>query len=196
MRIEKFQYLAGRPLVQKRLKDQGNARLHFQIGVFLSPALRITFEARRERQRQIAPSCLVEEPGSHTGTNRVQLPFGQRPFQPEKESAVGRGGIIQAIDIRNQAALVAAEVQQGVPIRAVAREPRHIIGQNNADLTEGDLAYQRVEALTVMGTRGALSHIGVHDLNGLWGPAQGLGALSQGILEPEAFLMAQGLMRR
>src|SRR3989442_14322547 len=40
-----------------------------------------------------------------------------------------------------------------------------------------------------------VAEIGVDDLNGLWGPAQRLGVLGEGILEPEAFLMAQGLVR-
>jgi len=47
----------------------------------------------------------------------------------------------------------------------------------------------------VLGTRRAVAEIGIDDLNGLRGPAQRLGVLGEGVLEPEAFLVAQGLMR-
>src|SRR2546427_8575998 len=125
----------------------------------------------------------------------MQLPFGQCPLQSEEEPTVGRGGIIQAIHIGNQAALVAPEIQQWIPVRAVARETRDVIGEDDAHLPERHLTHQRVEALSVLGTRRAVAEIGVDDLNGLWGPAQRLGVLGEGILEPEAFLMAQGLVR-
>ena len=44
------------------------------------------------------------------------------------------------------------------------------------------------------GPRGTLADIGVNDLNGLWGPTQRTGPLGEGVLEPEAFLMAQSLV--
>ena len=106
--------------MQKRLKDEGQAGLHFQMRIFLSLALRIAFEARGQRQGQVAPGGFVEESRGHAGANRMQLPFRQRPLQAEEEPTVGRGGIIQAIDIRNQAALGATEIQKGIPVRAIA----------------------------------------------------------------------------
>jgi hypothetical protein len=158
------------------------------------PAQGITFEARWQRQRQVTAGRLVEEPRRHARAHGMELPFGQGPFQPKEQPAIGRRGIIQAIDIRNQAALIATEVQEWIPVRAVAREPRDIIGQDDADLSERHVAHQHVEALPVLGARRALANIAVDDFNGLRGPAQRLSTLGQGILEPEACLMAQRLV--
>jgi hypothetical protein len=141
MGVEKFAHLTGRPPLHKRLEDQGPAGLHFQMGLFVDPSLGIALKPRRQGQRQVAPRRLVEEPGGHAGADRMQRPFRQRPLQPEEQPTVGRGGIIQTIDVRNQAALIATEIQQGVPVRAVAREPRDIIRENDPDLASGDLPH-------------------------------------------------------
>ena len=82
--VKHFQHLAGRPPLQKRLKDQGKPGLHFQIRVFVHPAQGIAFEARRERQGQVAAGRLVEEPRGHAGADGVELPFGQGALQPKQ----------------------------------------------------------------------------------------------------------------
>jgi hypothetical protein len=107
---ENLQHLARRAPLHKRLEDHSNPGLPLQIRGFVHPAQRIAFEACRERQRQVAAGRLVEEPRSHPGADGVELPFGQGALQPEEEPAIGRGRIIQAIDVGNQTAFIATEV--------------------------------------------------------------------------------------
>ncbi len=82
--VEKLQHLAGRPPLHKRLKDQGNPGLPFQMRVFVYPAQGIAFETRRERQRQVASGRLVEEPRRHTRADGMEFPCGQGALQPKQ----------------------------------------------------------------------------------------------------------------
>ena len=86
-------------------------------------------------------------------------------------------------------------VNARAPRAAVVREPCDIRGQDDADLPPRHMAHQGVEALTVMGTRRAVAALAVDALHGLRGPASRWRACGQGVLEPEAFLRAQRLVR-
>jgi hypothetical protein len=118
-----------------------------------------------------------------------------RPGGPSTRGAAGRwlGTDPTGPPHPPQAALIATEIHPGIPVRAVARQARGIIGEEDADLAQRDLPDQCIKALSVQGTRGTLADIGVHDLNGLWGPTQRPGPLGESVLELEAFLVAQGL---
>lgn len=182
---EKLQPLAGRPPRHTRLEDHSHPGVHGQIRVLVPLAQRLAFKAWREHQCQVASGRLVEEPRRHARADGVEFPCGQGALQPEEEPTVGRGGILQAIDIGKQAVLRATQVSQGGPVRAVPRHTRHIIGEDEPALPSRDLPPSRVEALAVLGPRRAVADIGIHHVHGLCGPSQRACPLGEGVLAPE-----------
>jgi hypothetical protein len=98
--IEKFQPRAGRPTLQTRRKDQHATGLDRPIGLCAHRALGLACKPCGQGQRQVAPRGLIQEPGSHTGADGMELPCGQGALQPEEQPAVGWGRILQALHIR------------------------------------------------------------------------------------------------
>src|SRR6266536_4410408 len=82
-----------------------------------------------------------------------------------------------------------------IPIRAVAREAHHIEGQNDAHLPQRDLGYQFLEPDPMGGTRCRQPEIRIDDLNVLWPPAQLQGALLESVLQTQALLIGEHLVR-
>jgi hypothetical protein len=50
----------------------------------------------------------------------MQLQLGELSLQAEQEAAIGRAGVVDAVPVGNQALLVAAQIEQRVPVGAVA----------------------------------------------------------------------------
>ena len=67
------------------------------------------------------------------------------PFKPKQQPAVDRGRLIHAVAIGDQAAHAAAEIEQLIPVGAVAGQPRGIVGHDHADLAQRDLGGQPLE---------------------------------------------------
>src|SRR5262249_23931099 len=72
---------------------------------------------------------------------------------------------------------------------------RDIEGQQDAYVAERDLSQGVFKPLAMFGTGRRGAEITINDLNGRGRPAQLLGALLEGVLHPEAFLIAQDLLR-
>ncbi len=120
---------------------------------------------------------------------------GDRALEAEQKPPVGQARVVDRVAVSDQAATVAADVEQGTPVRAVAREAGDLDRDDQADLAERDACDQVLEALAVRRRRGAQAKVGVDDLDVRLTPAQVAGALPQGVLQPQAFLVAQHLLR-
>ena len=105
--------------LQESGEDQGQAVLHLPVRVFDHAAEGIAYQPHRERQRQLAPLRLVEEARRQTGADGMQLQFGELSLQAQEQAAIGRTGIVDAIAIGDQAAPIAAHIEQRIPIGAV-----------------------------------------------------------------------------
>src|SRR4051812_24888736 len=126
----------------------------------------------------------------------MKFDLRDRALQPQKESAVLAPRIVNAIAVRDQTLAIAAQIEQRVPVRAVARQPGHLPGQDQADLAQGDAADQVHHALAVTGGLGAEPEVGIDHLDVVVMPAELEGTLAQGVLQARALLIAQDLVRR
>jgi hypothetical protein len=90
---------------------------------------------------------------------------------------------------------MAAHVQERVPVRAVAGEPGDLGREDQADLAQGDARDQVLEARAVRGGRPAQAEVGVDDVDIGLTPAELAGALPQRVLQAQALLVAQHLVR-
>jgi orotidine-5'-phosphate decarboxylase len=113
-------HFTGRATLQKRLEHQREAGGRFLVGHVESLALPVTHQPRGQRQGQGAARRLVDQAGRQAGLHGVAFPCRQGACEAEEEPTVDRGRIIDAIAIGAQASLVATQVQQRIPGRAVA----------------------------------------------------------------------------
>jgi hypothetical protein len=77
-------------------------------------------------ERQFAALGLGEEAGGQPSTDRVQFELRYRPLQAEEEAPVGAAWIIDAVSVGDEAAAQATDVQERIPVGAVACQTRHV----------------------------------------------------------------------
>src|SRR5262249_18684032 len=125
----------------------------------------------------------------------VQLQLGDQPLQTQEESPIGSSRIVDAILVADEAVAEAAQVQELIPVRAVACQARGVIREDDADLAQGHTADQFGEADPGPGGPRGLAEVCVDDIDRGLGPAAGEGPLAEVILESETLLMAGHLLR-
>ena len=194
----------GRAQLQKAAEHQCDPVLHLLVRVLDDHARGVAYQPGRQLQRQLAPASLVEQARGEAAADRVQLQFGDRALEPKQEPPVGQARVVDRVAVSDQTAAVAADVEQRIPVRAVAREAGDLDGDDQADLAQGDARDQVLEALPVRRRRGAQAKVGIDHLDIRLTPAPAAnasrfgevaGALAQGVLQAQAFLVAQHLMR-
>ena len=89
-------------------------------GRFTTRPRAIAREAHGEGQRQLAAPGLVEQAGRQPRLDRMELQFRDLALQPEEEAPVDRGRVVDPVPVADQAAAVAAEVEDLIPVGAVA----------------------------------------------------------------------------
>jgi hypothetical protein len=118
--IERVDHFAGRATLQKRLEHQRQAGLRFLVGNLEHLTLPVAHQTRRQGQGQLPALRLVDQSGGQAGCHGVTFPCRQGALASQQEPAVDGRRIIDAIAIGDQAPLGATQVQQRIPVRAVA----------------------------------------------------------------------------
>ena len=157
--------LHGRAQAQEPVEHQCDPIQHLLVRVLGDHARRVAHQPGRQMQGQLAPMRLAEQARGEAAADRVQLQFGDRALEPEQEPPVGQARVVDRIAAGDQAAAVAADVEQRIPVRAVAREAGDLDRDDQADLAERDARDQVLEALAVRCRRGAQAKVGIDDLD-------------------------------
>ena len=76
----------------------------------------------------------------------MEFGLGHGSLQAEHQSVVEERWMIEAVRITDQGVSDTAEVEQAVPVRVVAGEPRDLEPEHDADAPDGDLADHASEA--------------------------------------------------
>ena len=108
---------------QEAVKEQCNALLYFTVRVLGDDARRVADKAGRQLQRQLAAFRFRQQACRKPPADGVQFEFRDRALQPEQEATIWSAGIINAIAIGDETSTVTADVEQRVPIGAIARQP-------------------------------------------------------------------------
>ena len=116
-------------------------------------------------------------------------------IQAQQQPPIRTAGIIHPLAIRDQATLIPAQVQQWIPVRASPRQAGHIERQNNPDFAQRHLGQEVFKASAVGGTGGGGAEIAIDDGDGRGGPTQLQRARLQRLLQPQALLRAERLVR-
>ena len=140
--VEGAHDLGGRPDPEEGGEDQGDPALDLEVGVLDDPLQGIADQADGQGQGQLAASCLVEEPGGQATADRVQLQFRDLALEAQEQAAVDRGRVVDPVAIGDEAVAVAADVEQRIPVGAVAGEPGDFGGEDDPDLFECEQGHE------------------------------------------------------
>ena len=154
--------------------------MDFAIGSFDDAPERVADEAHREGQCQFTTLSLVEQPVGQSPLDRMKFQFGDLAFQPKQEAPVDRGGVVDPIPIADEATAVTAEVEDLIPVGAIACHPGDIVGEDDPDLVERDAGDEFLEAMAALSGPGGPAPVCVDDLDGLGSPAALKGPLLEG----------------
>ncbi len=142
---------------------------------------------------ELAPPRLLLERFLRTLAKQRQLHLAHRALHAEQQAIVGVAGIVEAILIDDQGADKTAELQQGMPIPAVARQPRSFVGDDCPHPSIADGGEQSLEARA--GDTGAgAAEIVVDYLDA--GPAQRTSAIGEPVLTAPALVIVENLVGR
>ena len=195
MIAEAAQQLADRAKFAEGGENQADPLLDFAVRMLRHRPMRAAHQAHRQEQRQLTAFGLAQQAGGQAATQRVQLDFGDGALQTKQEPAVGRARVVHAIAVADEALAIATQVEQWVPVRAVPRQPGDLVGEDDTDLAEYHARDQLLEAFALCGGGAAAAEIIIDHLDVSLTPAEFAGALAQRILQPQALLVAQHLLR-
>ncbi len=158
----------------------------------------MTFAQRQQLLRTILEKVVVSGDRVELFFKIPLLPPAQPngPSSPRRDDGRGlRSECLQAILVADQRIAEGADLEQAVPVGRAARQAADLKAEHDPDLAQPDRRHQALEARAI-GVRAGLTEIAVdhHDL--LEGPAQGDGALAQGILALRALGVLQHLAQR
>ncbi len=153
--------------------------------------------AGREYQRQFAAVGAVEESGRRAGARGVQLEESSEieALEAESQSAGGIGRVVDAVLVADKARTVSTQIEKLIPIGAIAGQPGDVVGEYNAHLFMVNESHKFLEPGPPFSTTTGAPNVGVDHPNEARVPASGAGSVLEVILEPETFLIRQGLVR-
>ena len=126
----------------------------------------------------------------------MQLQLRDQTLEAEDQPPVGGGRVVDTVLIGDEAAAIAAEVEQLIPVGTIAGQTRDVVGEDAPDLLEGDKGDEFLESAASLGGPGRQAEIAVNDLNVVVIPPVGTSPVGEAVLEAKALLMGQDLVGR
>ena len=117
------------------------------------PPVLVAIQTDREVQLKLAALGLVAQPAVQPGADQVQLGLRHRALQPEQQPVVEIARRVDPVRVGDQRAGQRAQIQQLMPVRRGAREPRGLKRQDQPDMPQPDLGDQLLEPQPPVGRR-------------------------------------------
>ena len=73
----------------------------------------------------------------------MQFDLGNRSLQTQEQAAIRGTRIVYAVAIAEETLSIAAEIQERIPVGTVASESGNVVGDNDANLAQGDTTNER-----------------------------------------------------
>src|SRR5258708_22543062 len=113
----------------------------------------------------------------------MNLHLRDQALQAEDESAVDRCRIVDAILVADEGGAEGAQVEEVIPVSAVAGQAGDVVGVDDACLFLIDQGHDLLKPAAAFGRPGGAAEVAVDDPDLVGGPAGSEGALSEIILE-------------
>jgi hypothetical protein len=155
----------GRFYPQECGEDEGNAVANFLVRMFDDASRHITHQTYGQAQGQLTSPGLADQTRVQTHFDRVKFQFSDQAFEPQDQTTVGCGRVVNCLLISNEATAVSAHIKKLIPIGAVARQACDIISEDDADLAKVDARHQFLETRATISSSASDPKVGVDDLN-------------------------------
>jgi hypothetical protein len=188
--------LARRAEPVPQLEDALDRVAHLLVGGQHDAPILVAIEPDGEVHPQLAALGLGAQPAVQTGADQVQLGLGHRALEPKQQPVVELRRRVDPVGVGDQRPGQRAQIDQLVPVRRGAREPRHLEGEDQPDVSEADLGDELLKPQPA-GSRGARAAgvlVDYHDRGGR--PAQIDRAIPQRILALRGLGVALDLHER
>jgi hypothetical protein len=177
-------------------EEAGQRLLDLPIGIEGHAALPVIDQAHRQRIPQLAAIGLAPDAALQPQSQQVELRLAHRALQPEDQSIIEMIWIIESVLVQDQRVGQGTELQEVMPVAAIAGQPRDLQPQDDPGVTQADLGHQPLEALAVRGRGPGLPLVAVDDDDLLGRPSQRHGPLAQRVLPLGALGILEDLAER
>ena len=145
-------------------------------------------------ERELAAAGLSQLTFVQALLEHVQLRLAHGSFEAEEQAVVVLGGIVDAVEVRDQGRKKRADLQELMPVLRRARKTGHLHAQDEPHVVEADLRNQPRESLPAFGAASGFTQILIDDEDAPLWPAHGDGAAHQAILEVGRLAMVHHLL--
>jgi hypothetical protein len=183
-----------RPLPVELVEDQPDHALDLLVRVEVTCPDAALDVADRDGHDQLAAAGLVQLPLVHPLLEDVKLRLVHHAVQAEDETIRMVGRVVHPVGVGQQDPVAGAQLQQLVPVLARAGQPAHLQPEDQPDAVEGDLGQEPLEAGPALDRLAALAQVVVDGGDPIAGPAEGDGAVGQGVLAGGRFLVVGDLL--
>src|SRR5260370_28331559 len=135
--------------LRKLAKDQTDRGPHPGIGIFLDAVIRSFDVPDGDPSNQGATLRLLQQCRVRPLATTRDCHLADRTLHAQQQSVVRESGIIYGLRVDQQRTDDAAKFQQGMPVPAIARQPRRLNAEHGADLPIAQRAQQTFKARAV-----------------------------------------------
>jgi len=194
IRRHRQQHLAGAAEFAEAGKDQPDHFLQPEIRIEPQACFAMPDIAKRHREAQFAPARLRPGGIEHPRSEYAQLELADVALHAQEQAVIGQTRIVDSVVVDDTGFDKSAQLEQMMPVTAIAREPRCVLAQNGANLARTQPGNQAIEARARHGSARGSTEVVVDDLNvGEAGPARDINEI---ILPPLAFQVGHHLRLR
>ena len=176
-------------------EERAQCLLHLAVGVEHDVSGGVVDEAHGEPHLKLAAGSLGALTAEQAGAQDVQLGLAHRALQPKQQAIVEVGRVVEAVLVEDQRVRERADLEQAVPVGRAAGEARDLEAEHHPDLAEAHGGDQLLEAFAVRVGAGE-TLVAVDDHDAFARPAEGHGALAQGVLALRALRVLEDLPER
>ncbi len=192
--VEEAHHLTGRLDLQEAGEDQLQPVLNLLVRMLEHAPQRVADQSHRQRQGQFTPLGFVDQSGGQACAQGVQFQFRDQALETKDQAAIRSSRIVNAVLIANEAVAVTTQVEELIPVGAVAGQARDVIGEEDAHLLLIDQGHEFLEAPPSFGGAAGVAEIRVDDPDLRLIPAGSAGAVEQIILEFKTLSIRENLV--
>jgi hypothetical protein len=186
-------HTAGRTPLLKDGKESPQRLLDLLIRIQTDLVIEVVNQADRQSHFEFTAASLVENAPAQAGSQQVQFGFAHRSLEAQEQTIVEMDGAIEAIFVQDQGAVEGTDLQQTVPVGAVACQTRDFQSEHDASVAQAHFGHQLLKTFAVGRCGPRFAQVPINHDNAFGRPTQRDGPLAQGILTFGAFGVFQDL---
>ena len=167
-------HLSGATQFTEALKDRAGDFLHASIRIQAEANLPVPYIADRYGKPELASSGLGPCGVQHSRSQNAKFELADAALHAQQQAIIRTTGIIDTVEINDAGIDETAQLEQMMPVPAVAGETGGIEAKHSTDLAGAETGDELLEARTRHGSAGGAAEIVVDHLDLAKTPPSGL----------------------